>query len=59
MPAWALPERPSLESWAYRATLSANYDPSPEQVLIGRQLQELTVQIDRQPGSVNAVPIVR
>jgi alpha-galactosidase len=36
----------------YKVTLSAGYDPSPEQVMIGRQLLEVTVRIDPQPGSM-------
>jgi alpha-galactosidase len=36
----------------YRVSLSPTYDPAPEQVLVGRELQNLTVQIDERPGSV-------
>ena len=32
---------------SYKVTFSASYDPSPEQTMAGRQLQELTVLIDR------------
>jgi len=37
---------------SYRVTLSASYDPSPQQTMAGRQLRELTVQINQQPGSM-------
>ena len=37
---------------SYKVTFSASYDPSSQQTMAGRQLQELTVQIDRQPGSM-------
>ena len=36
----------------YRVTFSAGYDPSPEQIMSGRQLQELPVQIDERPASL-------
>ena len=36
----------------YKVTLSAGYDPAPEQVMVGRQLQDLMVQIAQQPGSL-------
>ena len=36
----------------YQVTLSESYAPAPQQVMTGHQLQELTVQIDRQPGSL-------
>lgn len=37
---------------SYRVAFSTSYDPSPEQIMIGRQLQELTVVIAQQPGSM-------
>jgi hypothetical protein len=37
---------------SYEVTFSLSYAPSPQQTMTGRQLQELTVQIDQQPGSM-------
>lgn len=37
---------------SYKVTLSQGYDPLPERTMSGRQLVDLLIRIDQQPGSV-------